>query len=284
MGSWRMWCSVLLLKRVLSRVLADDCIDLAAQMSFYFVLSLVPFFLVVAALMGWVLSTTFWHGLVSWITAYFPQGSRKMLFSVFLDLTYGYTKFLSIGLLTMIWSASSGFVSLMEALSIAHGAKETRGFWKKRMVAIAATFAAAVFFLLSFALTSMGHDIATALASRSRYAMVTDSKVLWDVLRWIANFVLILLAINLANYFLPSGKCSWHWLTPGTSFVAVTFVLGSVGLDFYIEHSSIVPKVYGTLAGVIIFMIWIYMASLVLLIGAETDTAIKELTQERVFA
>ena len=184
----------------------------------------------------------------------------------------------------MIWSASSGFVSLMEALSVAHGTKETRGFWEKRVVAIVATLATAIFFLLSFALTSAGHDLAVIISNQYRYRIVMDSKAIWHVGRWLANLVLILVAIDLINYFLPNGKKSWRWLTPGTSFVALTFVLGSVGLDFYIKHSSIVPKVYGALAGMIIFMIWIYMSSFILLVGAETDTAIKELMQERVFA
>src|SRR5579863_9776648 len=141
MEFWRMWRPAMLLKRIVERLLEDGCTDLAAQMSFYFVLSLVPFFLVLAAIVGWLLSTTFWQALVVWIMAYFPQGSRKMLFSIFFDLTSGYSKYLSIGLLAMIWSASSGFVSMMEALSIAHGAKETRSFWKKRVVAIGATLA-----------------------------------------------------------------------------------------------------------------------------------------------
>ena len=284
MDLWHGWSPRLLLNRVLARLWEDGCADLAAQMSFYFVLSLVPFFLVLAALVGWLLSTTFWQALVQWVTAYFPQGSRKMLFSIFFDLTYGYSKFMSIGLLSLIWSASSGFVTLMEALSIAHGAKETRSFWRKRIVAIAATVGAAVFFLLSFALTSVGHDVATALSYQHRYPRVTDAKIFWDVGRWTANFLLIMLAINLVNYFLPSGKRSWNWLSPGTSFVALTFVLASFGFDYYIQHSSIIPRVYGALAGVIIFMIWIYMSSLILLIGAETDTAIKELTQQRAFA
>jgi membrane protein len=265
-----------LIRHVFARVVADDCTNLAAQMSFYFVLSLVPFFLLLAAIVGWIPTTNLWQNLVEWITTYLPAGSRRVIFTVVLDLTHGYTKFLSIGLLATIWSASSGFVSLMEALSIAHGVRDTRSFWKKRLIAIAATLVTAVFFLLSFVLTTIGRTAAVFLANR--YAAFSVAKLPWDIVRWVANLLLILIAINLINYFLPNVKQRWHWITIGRSFVTLAFFLASVGFDFYITHASNIPKIYGTLAGFIIFMIWIYIANFILLIGAETDTAVKELT------
>jgi membrane protein len=273
-----------LLERIIARLLADECADLAAQMSFYFVLSLVPFFLVLAAIVGWLPSTDLWQAFVQWISTYLPMGSRRLIISVILDLTNGYTKFLSFGLLATIWSASSGFVSLMEALSIAHGAKDTRSFWRKRILAIVSTLASAVFFLLGFTLTALGHDAAISLSYFYRDARLAHSSLFWETLRWIANLVLILVAINLVNHFLPDVKRPWRWLTPGTSFVALTFISASVCFNFYVRHSSNISRIYGALAGVIIFMLWIYMSSLILLIGAETDTAIRELAQESVVA
>src|ERR1700730_5981678 len=131
----------------IKRVVADGCTDLPAQMSFYFVLSLVPFFLVLASFVGWLPTTSLWEQPVRWITTYLPQASCRVIFT-FLDLTHEYTTFLSIGLLAMIWSASSGFVSLMEAFSIAYGVKVSRSTLKKRLIAIVATLATAIFFLL----------------------------------------------------------------------------------------------------------------------------------------
>jgi len=242
-------------QRIWARVLSDDCLDLAAQMSFYFVLSIFPFFLVVAAIVGWLPSTNLWHALVQWITDYLPQGSRLLLFSVILDLTNGYTRFLSGGLLVTIWTASSGFVSLMEALSIVHGGRDTRNFWKKRLIAIITTLVSAIFFLAIFGIASMSRGAAGMLSDHLRALAV--SKAAWEIARWLANLLLILLAISLANYFLPDAKRTWRWLTPGTSFVAITFVLASVAFNIYIQHSSNIPRVYGTLAGFIVFMMWI---------------------------
>src|ERR1700692_2931637 len=118
-----------------SRVMEDNILDLAAQVSFYFVLSLVPFLIVLAAIVGWLPSTTLWQSFAQWITDYFPNRSRQAVFATILDLTRGYTGYLSFGLLLAVWSASSGFMSLMEGLSIACCGGDTRRHWKTRAIA-----------------------------------------------------------------------------------------------------------------------------------------------------
>src|ERR1700681_3935039 len=122
-----------------SRVMEDNILDLAAQVSFYFVLSLVPFLIVLAAIVGWLPSTTLWQSFAQWITDYFPNRSRQAVLGTILDLTRGYTGYLSFGLLAAVWSASSGFMSLMEALSVACCGQDKRGYWRKRAVATVAT-------------------------------------------------------------------------------------------------------------------------------------------------
>ena len=119
-------------------VLADNCIDLAAQMAYYFSLSFFPLMIVIAALIGLLPSTNIWHNLAQWIADYLPRDSRRVVFSTILELTEDSAGFLSFGLVTAIWTASSGFVSLMESLTVAYGARDTRGFWKKRVIAIGA--------------------------------------------------------------------------------------------------------------------------------------------------
>ena len=152
-----------------TRVLKDNLLDLAAQVSFYFVLSLVPFLIVLAAIVGWLPSTTLWQSFAQWITDYFPSRSRQAVFATILDLTRGYTSYLSFGLLAAIWSASSGFMSLMEALSVACCSKDTRGYWKKRGIATVATLVASLFCLLGFGLWTIGHWATRAIFAEFRY-------------------------------------------------------------------------------------------------------------------
>ena len=263
-----------LLGKIWARLNSDDCVDLAAQVSFYFVLSLFPFFLVLASLLGWIPTTDRWHAFAEWLTAYFPDQARRIILTSMLELSHGYASFLSIGLLATIWSASSGFVSLMEALSVACGVKDGRSYVKKRLIAIGATLVAAVFALLSFGLWSLGHEIRGFVTADFHYFILFQTQ--WRIARWVATAALLFLGIDLINYFLPAEGRPWRWFTPGRIFVALAFGAAKLGFNFYVVHGSNIPRVYGALAGFIVLMLWIYAANLILLIGAETDTALRE--------
>jgi membrane protein len=267
------------IKTIFQGVYRDDCIDLAAQMSFYFSLSLLPFLVVIGAFVGMLPSTTLWHNLAEWITNYLPRGSRRMVFTAILELTQSSGTFFSVGLAATIWTASSGFVSLMESLTVAYGAKETRGFWKKRMIAIVATLLGALLFIGSFGLLAFGHWIGAVISAHVGNGV--RLQVPWEVSRWLMSLLLMILGLDLVNYFLPDVKRSWHWISPGTLFVVLTMVAGSAGFNFYLYHFGDYPRFYGAMAAFIILVTWIYLASLILLIGAETDNTIECLQKRR---
>ena len=264
-----------IVRRVWRRVDRDNCSNMAAEVSFYFVLSMFPFFLVMAAIVGWLPSNTLWQSFTEWVIAYFPRLSRSLIFSTILDLRHGYTGVVSFGLAATLWSASSGFVSLMSALTTAYGSRDHRPYWRRRLIAVAATLGSAVFFLASFALWTAGHWAAGSLSAPFHTFIEWEAK--WKIAWWLLTGILLCLGIDLLNYFLPAGKRPWKWLSPGTIFVALTFAAGSLGLNVYVRYSPMLPRVYGTLAGFIILMMWIYISTLILLIGAETDSAVEEL-------
>jgi membrane protein len=264
-----------LIVRVWDRLNSDDCADLAAQVSFYFVLSLFPFFLVLASFLGWIPTTSRWDAFANWITAYFPWQARNLVLATMIQLSHGYAGFFSFGLLATIWSASSGFMSLMEALSIAYGSRDHRSYLKKRVVAILATLVAALFLLVCFGLWNLGHLMAVTVSHDLQFFVFFQMQ--WRFARWIATLLLMSVGINLINHFLPDVKHPWKWFTPGTVLVALSFVGTTILFETYLAHGSNVPTLYGALAGFIVLMLWIYLANLVLLIGAETDTVWREL-------
>lgn len=259
-----------LAKTVFAAAVADDCVDLAAQMSFYFVLSLFPFLLVIAAILGWLPSTNLWHNFVQWVTQYLPRETRSLVFATVFDLSRGSTKFFSAGLLALLWTASSGFVSLMESLSVAYGVQETRSFWRKRMIAICATVIGAAFAVASFGLLAFGHLIEETILFR-----IGSLSWLWEFVRWVATLSLMLLGLEMINYFLPNRDRPWRWVTTGSAVAALTYMGASAGFNFYLQHFDSYPRLYGTLAGFIILMTWVYISNVILLIGAEMDHAIE---------
>jgi membrane protein len=267
-------------KRVWVRVNEDHLTDMAAEVSFYFVLSLFPFFLVLAAIVGWLPSTDLWQSFAQWVIAYFPRLSRGLVFKTILDLAHGYKGFLSFGLATTLWTASSGFMSLMDALTLVYGGRrDPRSYWKKRLMAIAATLGANLFFILSFGLWTAGEWAIARASTRFRVLVAFEER--WKVVWWLLTLVLLCIGLDLLNYFLPAVKRRWRWLTPGTVLVALSFGLASLGLNLYVHYSPMLPRIYGTLAGFIVLMLWIYISTVIVLIGAETDRVVDELQRER---
>ena len=101
------------------------------------------------------------------------------------------------------------------------------------------------------------------------------SRAIWDLVRWIVMLALLYVGVELMNFLLPAGKRTWRWLSPGTVFVVLTLVAATMGLNVYVKHFSTYPAIYGTLGGVIVLMLWIYVASIILLVGAEADHEIE---------
>ena len=261
----------------------DNILDLAAQVSFYFVLSLVPFLIVLAAIVGWLPSTTLWQSFAQWITDYFPNRSRQAVFSTILDLTRGYTGFLSFGLLAAVWSASSGFMSLMEAVSIACCGRDTRSYWKKRAIATVTTLIASLFCLMAFGLWTLGHWATREIYKELKFVGTIHFR--WSVIAWwLGTLLLMFVALALINHFLPDRKRPWRWFTIGNIFSVTGIVIVSVGFNVFLLYSPTVPQVYTVLAGFVILMTWIYAAIVIILIGTELDMAITLLHNRKVGA
>ncbi len=266
------------MRRVWAGWQLGDASDLAALVSFYFVLSCFPFLLVITALLAWVnrTSSTGSYAFTYWLTNYMPISARDMVLSEMAGLARDAGRYFSFGLLLTLWSASTGFLSLMEALSQIYGAKDDRSYLKKRGIAILATLVAAVFLVLSFGIWNAGH-----MVDEMFFQNVFSAGLQWKVLRWLATLFMISFAVDLMNYFLPQQRMPWRWVTHGSLLTALSFVVASALLGVYVNHNQNMSRVYGTLTGFIVMMLWIYLTNLSMLLGAQTDAAVNASDREK---
>jgi membrane protein len=264
--------------KALATASADThCLDLAAQVSFYLVLSLFPFFILLAALVGALPGSQVWHSFVLWVATYIPSNSQRAIFTAIFDVSRSHATFLSFGLILTLWTASSGIVSLMEALTWAYGAQDTRSFWRKRLIAVSATMVGALFFLAIFGILTAGRLTAAAIIGHLGGSNTYEIRAPFEIIRWVASVLLVGLAINLISYFLPDVEREWCWYTPGALLIAMTFVLASAIFRFYVAHFANFPKVYGALSTFIVLMTWIYLSVAILLIGAKADHMVEHI-------
>lgn len=264
--------------QIWQRIQTHDCVDLAAQISYFFSLSLLPFCLVLAVIVGWLPSTMLWRSFATWIVTYLPRQSQHLIFATILGLVHNSTGFLSLGLITAIWSASSGFVSLMESLSVVYRGKDTRSYWHKHAIAACVTLLAMVFALATFGIMAFGRWGSGWFSGR--IGMWGISRPAVELARWGVTVIVMGFAVDLLYFVLPDGKRPWRWITPGSVFAVVTLVGSTAGFNVYVAHFTEYPRIYGTLGGFIILMVWIYIISLILLVGAEADYVIENSASE----
>jgi membrane protein len=252
----------------------DDAVNVAAQMSFFFVLSLFPFLLMVTGLLGWIPMSANWELFAHWLSQYFPTRTQQTMLVIMLHLSEGSGGFFSFGLVLAVWSASTGFLSLMEALTRAYAMRERRSYMRRRAIALSATFLAAFFLIACFAFWSAGRVLVTFLASDLSHGPLINWE--WAFLRWLATLLILVLAVDLVHYFLPPAHKRWIWITPGRTLSVVCLSFISALFNLYVNHTPEFSRVYGALTGFIVMMLWIYLASLSLLVGAEIDAALDE--------
>jgi len=266
-------------RRVWKQLDADNCPGWAAEMSYYFVAALFPFFLFLAALVGFLPFTGFWDQIVNWVVIYLPPDAQKWVLLAVLGLTRGRVPFLSFGVLGTAWSASSGIMSLIDSLNAAYEVRETRSYWKRRALAVLLLVILSFLVIAAFGVFSIGHWVGVWLALRA--GQIVSLSPLWDVGRWALTLLLIGLAAAITDYALPNLDRPWRWATPGSVFVILAWLLASKGFDAYVHYVGSYSKTYGALGGLMILMLWIYIVSLIILVGAEVNNQLDKIQSER---
>ena len=267
-----------LARRVGKQIDADNCLGWAAEMSYYFVAALFPFFLFLAALVGFLPFTGFWNDIVNWVVLYLPPDAQKWVLLAVLGLTRGRIPFLSFGVFGTAWGASTGIMSLIDSLNAAYQVRETRSYWKRRALALLLLVILSLLVIAAFGVFSVGHWVGVWLVVRTGRGFPLSP--LWDVGRWALTVLLIGLAAAVTDYALPNLKRPWRWVTPGSVFVILAWLLASRGFNAYVHYVGSYSKTYGALGGLMILMFWIYIVSLIILVGAEVNNQLDKIQSE----
>lgn len=103
----------------------------------------------------------------------------------------------------------------------------------------------------------------------------------WKIARWALTLLVILIGVDLVNYFFPAKRPPFRWIMPGSAFTVICFVVASAILKLYVTYNHSMSRIYGALTGFIVLMLWIYLANLSVLLGAQTDAVLLQLKAEQ---
>jgi len=252
----------------------DAIFNGAAALVFFLVLALFPALIFLLSLLPYLPIANLQEAIVDFVGQALPGESATLINTYISDLaSEPQGGLLSIGLLGTIWAATSGLAAVMQQLNITYDVKETRSFLKVRGVALLLLLIFSVLMLGSFALIVLGGRLQDFLGAQ--FGLSQGLLGTFAVLRWVIIFAMISLSFAIVYYLGPNVSQKFKFISSGSIFGAVAISLASLGFKFYVENFGNYDKTYGSIGAVIILMLWLYVAGIVLLLGAEINSLIE---------
>jgi len=267
-----------LFRRTLSEFNADNCLGLAAQLAYYFLLALVP------AIVFLIAVTSFFPAqlieqMVASLGTIAPSEMTQIIRDQMRNIAGGgHAGLLTFGFAMALWSSSAAIVALTDALNRAYDIEEARPWWRVRLTAILLTLSLAAVVLLAFSLVLAGPALTEWLAARTGLGPAFEWT--WKILQWPLVFALVATALGVLNYFGPDAEQDWEWVTPGAVVGTILWLLASLAFRFYVANFADYNATYGSLGGIIVLMLWFYISGLAILVGAEMNAEIEHASVE----
>ncbi|MFO7579127.1 MAG: YihY/virulence factor BrkB family protein [Nitrosomonas halophila] len=254
----------------------DEVLGRSAQLGFYFMLALFPALLGVKALVGMLPEQVLLPTLMFYAEKVLPEESL-ILVERYVDqvIQGGGDRVFYLSLLGSLWAASWGMMAIINSLNVVYGVQETRPLWKVVAISVLLTLGAAIFVITSLILILAGEQVIRWLGD-----FVNKEEVgvtfYWSLLQWPIIVLIMLVALNLIYYFAPNTDHEWQWIKPGSILAVCLWVILSLGLKYYVETFVDYNPVYGSITGVIILMMWLYVSGFALLLGGELNYTLKK--------
>jgi membrane protein len=263
-----------LARRVFHEIQEDDCFGRAAQLAYYFLFALFPFFLVLTTLLGYLPIPNLMDRLMEMLGQMLPGEALQLVQQNVYDLiTNQRSGLLSFGLLAALWTSSSAITAIIDSLNRAYDVEEGRPFWKVRLLAIGLTIGLSAFIIVSLVLLTFGPQIGGWIADQVGLGRVFE--ITWNILRWPVIVALIVVAMALVYYLGPDVDQRWQWITPGSLVAVLGWLAVSLGFSYYVNNFGSYNATYGSIGAVIVLLTWMYVSGFFVLLGGEINAEIE---------
>jgi membrane protein len=264
-------------KRVRDEAKADNVSLLGGGVAFFALLAIVPLLVAVLALWGIFADPVDATRLIRDLASGLPRSAERLVTQQLRNIAtrsntgLGVTAVVS--LVVALWSASSGTKHLIEAVNTAYDEEENRGFVRVRALAVGLTLGAVAFVLLAIGLIAI---VPSALADAG---VPQGVRLLVNVAIWPVLGVLMIMGLAVLYRLAPDrDDPQWRWVSWGAVLATVLWLVGSAGFALYASNFGSYDQTYGSLGGVIVLMLWLYITAFVVVIGAEINAALETQT------
>lgn len=271
----RSWKYVL--RKTIREFSSDQCTDIAASLTYYAVLSLFPGLIAIFSLLGVVGQGKAASDAVLGIIEQVAPGDtvdtiRGPIEQIAESPGAGFA--LITGILLAIWSASGYVGAFSRAMNRIYEIEEGRPFWKLKPAQLLVTVIIIVLLVIASILLVVSGSVTTAIGDALGLGDVPQT--IWSIAKWPLLVFIIVLVVAILYYATPNARQpKFRWISMGALLAIIVLALATAGFGFYVGNFSNYDRTYGSLAGVIIFLLWLWIANLALLFGAEFDAELE---------
>ncbi len=264
------------LKRTVKEFREDNLTDWAAALTYYGVLAIFPALLALVSILG-VLGSSATQPLLDNLGNVAPGPAKDIFTNAIEDLQKNQGAagiLLVVGLAAALWSASGYVAAFMRASNAIYEVEEGRPFWTRRPLQIAITVA----MVMLLALVAISIVLTGPLArSVGDVVGLGDTAItIWNIAKWPVIVVIVMGMFTVLYYVAPNVRQPrLRWVTPGGVIAVVAWLLASLGFGLYVANFGSYDKTYGSLGGVVVFLVWLWLSNLALLFGAELDAELE---------
>jgi membrane protein len=265
---WRLW----------RQIWEDEVLGRCAELAYVFLFSVFPLLLFLTTLLGYLAEANpalRWD-LFGYLARISPSRDvTALLNNTLAEITAARTGTkLYLSLATAVWVTSNGMLAVSRTLNTACGLKETRRWWKRRLIAIALTLTFSVLIICALVLIFYGATIGEAVADR--LGVGAAFAVAWHLFQWPLVLVFLLISFEMVYNYAPNLGESPHreWGTPGAVTGVTLWLLASFGLRLYLSYRHTYTTAYGSLGAVILLLVWFYLTAFAILMGGEVNSEI----------
>jgi membrane protein len=247
----------------------------ASSLAYNFMLALFPATIFLFTLIPYIPIRHFQDQLLIMLAQIMPHDAYKVFEKTIIEIIKKQNGGLfSFGFLTTLFFATNGVDRLMQAFNKSSLIHETRSYLRRRWVALVLTVVISFSLLIAVIIMIVGHKILDFLQNHI-YSKAHVWFLVIALLRWIIVIVIFFVTVSLLYRYGPAHKQKWKFLSPGSILATALAVLTSLGFTFYINNFSSYNSLYGSIGTLIVIMIWLYLNSLIILIGFELNASIE---------
>jgi membrane protein len=256
----------------------DHVMAFAGNLTYKALFAIFPFFTLVLSLLGLFNATSLVTDMIDYLEGVMSEPAVTLIEQQLLPLTrsqaesaFTFGAIISIAL--ALWGVSGAFRSIMEAMNVMYEVEEDRPAWKMYGISIFISLAVVVLMLTAFGIVIFGGSVGGGIAGF--IGLEGAFSTVWTIVQWTIVACVVLFTFAIIYFFAPAAKQKFRWISPGAFLAFAFWLLFSLLFSFYVGASGSFSATYGSLAGIIILMLYIYYSSFIMLLGAEMNQVIE---------